>query len=319
MIRQSSNFPVQILECEKFPPLLADALKSSRSKLYYRGTLPDFGKSWIAIVGTRRPSVFAKDVCKRLVENLRGTDAVVVSGLAQGIDSFCHFAAIENEIPTVAVIAQGIEAPIGGSRRDLAKKILESGGAILSEYPGRNPPLKFMFPARNRIIAGLCKSTTLVESKSHGGGMITVRAAQDFGRKVLAIPGNLLSETSQGPNFCIESRKAEAIWKFQNFAAQSGVQRLSEAFLKNPAQTGIELPEQTQKFFAQHSGFTHSLDTLCTRSSLPVSAVLAILTELEIAGLVHSDDGNSFHFSLKGSPRACSRSSFKFSAPDSSP
>lgn len=308
MIRQISNFPVRILDRENFPPLLASAFESSRPttlpRLYFRGSLPNFQSSWIAMVGTRRPSAFAQDICRRLVENLRGTDAVVVSGLAQGIDSFCHLAAIEKGIPTVAVIAQGIEAPIGGSRRDLALKILEAGGAILSEYPDKNPPLKFMFPARNRIIAGLCKSTTLVESKPHGGGLITVKAAQTFRRKILAVPGNLLFETSQGPNLCAASRVAEPVWQFSNFGEQCGAQRLSDISSENSAMGGIELPDSAKKFFKENAGFTHSLDSLCTRSSLPVSAVLAILTELEIAGLVHSDDGNAFHFS-KESSLAC--------------
>lgn len=295
MERKTSNFPTRILERKFFPEVLLE-LSNPPERLYVRGELPKFDRSWIAMVGTRRPSPYAEDICRKLVQRLRGTDAVVVSGLAQGIDSFCHASAIAEGIPTVAVIAQGLDVPLEGSRSALAKKILESGGAILTEYPAKIPPAKFTFPARNRIIAGLCKSTTLVESKVSGGGMHTVRHAQKLGRPVLCVPGNILFETSQGPNREISQKRAHPVWEFESFPELCGARRLSDPTSSEIFNTGINLGKDAQRLFLENAGFTSSVEALCAHSGLPVSRLLAILTELEIAGLVRSRDGSEFHF-----------------------
>lgn len=296
MENQISKFPVSAFQKEDFPKPLSEISRPPKI-LYCRGTLPDFGKSWIAMVGTRRPSPAAEEICKRLVMNLTGTDAVLVSGLAQGIDSFCHAAAVRFGIPTVAVIAQGIETEIGGSRGKVALDILKSGGAILSEYPGKTAPLKFMFPERNRIIAGLCKSTTIVESKLSGGGTITAEFAKKFHRKLLCIPGSPLAENSQGPNSYIARRDAEAVWDFQNFADFCGAKRTADVNPSEAVKTGIRLSEETFRLYEECSGFSYSLEAICQKANLPPPKVLAILTELEIAGLVHARDGVFFHFS----------------------
>ena len=294
---KSNNFPVPELQRKDFPKALVE-IPGAPEILYYRGNLPSFQSSWIAMVGTRRASPQAEDICQKLVQNLRGTDGVIVSGLAQGIDTFCHSAALHFHIPTVAVIAQGIEAEITGSRKILAHRILEAGGAILSEYPGDTASLKFMFPTRNRIIAGLSKSVTLVESKRHGGGMITVDYAQKFSRKILAVPGGILVPQAEGPNCCIAKGIANAIWNPEDFSDLCGAKRLSDPSAADLLHMGISLSPKAQKLFSENAGFTHSLDELCTNSGLPISELLTILTEMEIAGIVHSKDGNWFHFSV---------------------
>lgn len=297
---KASNFPVHVLEREFFPKRLLE-LSRPPGRLYFRGNLPDFDKSWIAMVGTRRPSPHAEGICERLVANLRGTDAIVVSGLAQGIDSFCHMQAIRSHIPTVAVIAQGIEADIGGSRGIIARQILHDGGAILSEYPERIPSQKFMFPERNRIIAGLCKSATLIESRESGGGMLTVRYAQGLKRPVLCVPGNILASTSEGPNRCIAKREAVPVWRPEDFPDLCGAKRLSDPTPEDLFRAGIRIENDAWTLFRKCAGFTHTLETLRQDSGISISRLLAILTELEIAGLVHSKDGNEFHFLTAGS------------------
>lgn len=196
----------------------------------------------------------------------------------------------------VAVIAQGIEAGIGGSRLSLAKRILQNGGAILSEYAGKTPPFKFMFPARNRIIAGLCKSTTLVESGESGGGMLTVRIAQKLKRRILGVPGNFLFETSQGPNRLIAKKEALPVWFPEDFPELCGARRFSDPKPEDLFRTGIQLGESAQRLFREHAGFTYTLETLREHSRFPMPKLLAILTELEIAGFVSSKDGYEFHF-----------------------
>ena len=157
---------------EEYPLLLGESIYKPK-QLYAMGTLPPPTSVGIAMVGTRRPGNSAQELCRRLVGALRGTDAVVVSGLAQGIDSLCHEAALEAGIPTVAVLAQGLGTKIEGSRGELARRILERGGAIVSEFEPDTPAYKGNFPARNRIISGLSRATVIVQSKAKGGALIT--------------------------------------------------------------------------------------------------------------------------------------------------
>ena len=141
------------------------------------------------MVGTRRPTRNAQELCRRLVKSLQGTRAVVVSGLAQGIDSYCHEAALEFGIPTIAVIAQGLDVAIPGERRELARRIVESGGCIMSEYENDFPAFKGNFPARNRIISGLGDCLIVMEARTRSGSMTTVQHALNQGKDVFVYPG----------------------------------------------------------------------------------------------------------------------------------
>jgi DNA processing protein len=120
---EPNQFPLSLKESPLAPPLL-----------YYRGNLPASDCIGIATVGPRRPTSYAREICRRLVKSLQGTQAVVVSGLAQGIDYYCHEAALDFGIPTIAVIAQGLGVPIPGDRATLARRIIEAGGCIMTEY-----------------------------------------------------------------------------------------------------------------------------------------------------------------------------------------
>ena len=266
-------------------------------QLYYKGVLPAFDKSWIAIVGTRRPSPFGEAICKALIHSLKNTDAVVVSGLAQGIDSFCHEAALAEGLPTIAVVAQGLGIPFGGSREILARKIIEARGGVISEYEESIPSQKFTYPARNRIIAGLSKSTTVVESKLKGGALITAGFAIVSNRKLLCIPGSILSETSQGTNRLIKTKQAEAIWNAEDFPDLAGAKKSGDLTKSSAAKTGIKLSPKAESVFNANAGFTPTLSEILESSGFAIAELLAILTELEIAGLVQSKEGDAFHFS----------------------
>ncbi len=148
-----------------FPESLQKSIHCPKS-LFIKGTLPDKNTVGVALVGTRRPSVSAPLLCDLLVKSLRGTNAVVISGLAQGIDSLCHEAALKYGIPTIAVLGQGLNSEIGGSRKILAQKIIEQGGALVSTFENDSPAFKWQFPLRNGIIVGLSKTTVVIESKT---------------------------------------------------------------------------------------------------------------------------------------------------------
>jgi DNA processing protein len=166
--------------------------------LYVRGTLPK--DSLVAIVGTRKATDYGLKATYQISSGLAKTGAVIVSGLALGIDAMAHRAALDAGGRTVAVLASGLDQIYPSSNRALAEQILDTGGALVSEYEPGTPPLKYHFPERNRIIAGLCMGVMVTESPLGGGAMITVARAADAGRVLMAVPGNITSPSSAGPN-----------------------------------------------------------------------------------------------------------------------
>jgi len=293
MLSKDSN--TRILTKEEYPTLLRTSQFAPR-QLFVKGALPKDSTVKIAMVGTRRPSPHSEELCKKLVKNLRGTNAVVVSGLAQGIDSFCHQAALDFGIPTVAVLAQGLNAPIGGSRGQIAEAILKAGGALVSEVEGNTPSYKSAFPARNRIIEGLSQTTVVVESKAEGGALITANFCLQEGRDLLCIPGDFDRETARGTNALLRAGKAKPIWASEDFADLCGAIRDADYTLAELHSTGASLSPEADLLFNKNVGFSRTLEELQKAFPFSLPALLAILTELEIAGLTHSRDGLSFHF-----------------------
>lgn len=297
--RKAEEYVSQELEPKLFPLLLGES--SLRPKrLFYKGALPEKDSIGIAMVGTRRPGSSAPELCRRLVHSLKGTKAVIVSGLAQGIDSYCHEAALEAGLPTIAVIAQGIDARIPGERADLARRILESGGAILSEYAGDQASLKGMFPARNRIISGLSRATVLVQSKNKGGALITADYCLGEGKLLLAVPGDFDSEVACGPNLYLDCGKAKPIFLPESLRVQAGIPLTAHSqeapSLQNLAHTGCQLSQEATMIFTKFNGFRKTFSEIQADCNFKTGNILAILTELEIAGLVQTQDNYQFYF-----------------------
>jgi DNA processing protein len=154
----------------------------------------------VAVVGTRKASDYGLKATYQITSGLAKSGAIIVSGLALGIDAMAHRAALDAGGKTVAVLACGLDEVYPTSNRALAEEILESGGALVSEYEPGTPPLKHHFPERNRIIAGLSMGVLVTESPLGGGAMITVARASDAGRILMAVPGNITSPNAAGPN-----------------------------------------------------------------------------------------------------------------------
>ncbi len=298
--RKDTQDPFQIhkIAPEDFPLLLKES-KLRPKRLFYRGILPTADHIGIAMVGTRRPNNSARELCKQLVNSLRGTKAVVVSGLAQGIDSFCHEAALDAGLKTIAVIAQGLEARIHGSQAELAQRIVEEGGAVLTEYENDMPSYKGTFPARNRIISGLSRATVLVQSGyPKGGAMITARYCLDEGKLLLAVPGNFDSEAASGPNHFLDEGKAKPVFLPESLRTVAGIPMETELApsLKSLAGMGCNLSSEAEALFKRNNRFRKTFSDLLKESNLLAGNLLAILTELEIAGLVQTQDNYQFYF-----------------------
>ena len=164
-----------------YPPLLRE-IYDPPAMLFYRGTLPDPEKPLVAVVGTRKPSAKAAERAYCLGRELGEAGLPVISGLALGIDSMAHRGNMDGHSFTIAVLGSGPDNIYPVSNRDLARRILETGGLILSEYPPGTGPLKGNFPARNRIISAMARGTVIVEAPEKSGALITARFALEHGR-----------------------------------------------------------------------------------------------------------------------------------------
>ncbi|MCX7025529.1 MAG: DNA-processing protein DprA [Spirochaetes bacterium] len=180
-------YPAALAETSR-PPFL----------LYYRGRMPDPDAPAIAIVGTRYPTGAGLDEAARLSGAAAEAGIQVVSGLARGIDAAAHSGAVEAGYPTFAVLACGVDSVYPQRNRGLASRMIETGGAILSEYPPGTQPLPFRFPERNRIIAGLCFAVIVVEAPERSGALITAQFALDEGRDVCVAASRLSGPRSAG-------------------------------------------------------------------------------------------------------------------------
>jgi DNA processing protein len=187
---QNTAYPDQLRQIDNPPKYL-----------YIRGTLPK--DSLVAIVGTRKATNYGLKATYQITSGLAKTGAVIVSGLALGIDAIAHRAALDAGGKTVAVLACGLDQIYPASNHDLAEEILETGGALVSEYEPGTPPLKHHFPERNRIIAGLSMGVIVTESPREGGAMITASRATSENRVLMAVPGNITSPNSAGANYIL--------------------------------------------------------------------------------------------------------------------
>lgn len=175
-------------------------------KLFYIGAEPNFNQKTLAVVGSRKFSTYGKQACEYIIEGLQGYPITIISGLALGIDSIAHNKAIECGLYCIAVPGSGL-APhtlYPPKNHRLAEKILENGGCLISEFEPEMPALPWMFPQRNRIMAGLCDAVLIIEAEEKSGTLITARLALDYNREVFTIPHSIFSQTGTGVNKLIK-------------------------------------------------------------------------------------------------------------------
>ena len=187
---------------EHFPPKLKE-IPDAPEHLYVEGELPEPEKYiYLGVVGSRKHSSYGKVACEDLIKGLSGQPIVIVSGLALGIDAVAHTSALEAGLFTVAVPGSGLapEVLYPKSHFRLARDIIDSGGALLSEFEPEFKATPWSFPKRNRIVAGLCDAVLVIEATEKSGALITAKLATGYNRDVLAVPGSIYSEQSKGPN-----------------------------------------------------------------------------------------------------------------------
>src|SRR3989344_5285612 len=192
-------YPMDNLLPDEYPPLLRE-INDPPKTLYLRGTLPPPETKLLTVVGSRRMSRYGKDACEYLLQGLAGYPIAIVSGLALGIDGVAHKAALSAGLPTVAVPGSGLDDSVLYPRAHLglAREILNKGGALMSEFDPLWKPRPESFPQRNRIMAGMCHATLIIEAGVQSGTLITARLASEYNRELLILPHSIFSEGGAG-------------------------------------------------------------------------------------------------------------------------
>jgi DNA processing protein len=296
---------VVTLSSEAYPSLLKQ-ISDPPLVLYVKGDSALLSRHAIAIVGSRRPSAYGSSVAHRLAGDLAQRGLVVVSGMARGIDSAAHRGALEAAGKTVAVLGSGIDVIYPRENKGLSERIVESG-AMISEFPFGTHPAPENFPIRNRVISGLSLGTLIVEAAEYSGSLITARLALDQNREVFAVPGNITSAQSFGPNLLIkQGAKLVDQWLdvIEEFPGAIRMQLLPPAAASEttaPATPG-GTPALESGLSGDEKAVYESLrvdealyvDSICGGVSLPQSRVLAALLTLEMNGLVRQLPGMNF-------------------------
>ncbi len=261
--------------------------------LFYKGTSPLQRPYMLAIVGTRKPSAHGVAICEEIVEGLQGYDVLVVSGLAYGIDATAHKQCVKSGIETIGVLGHGLSQIYPAQHRSLAKQMLEHGG-LLTEYTHQEGPDREHFPARNRIIAGLCDALVVVETPQSGGSMISANMAVDYNKDVFAIPGRPKDERSKGCNQLIKTQRAQLIESAEDLINAMNWEKEDRS--KNvQRQLFVELDEQEQQLvnlLKEQESLT--IDQLAYHTQLQASSLAALLLGLEFKGAVRMLPGKKY-------------------------
>ncbi len=273
-----------------YPPLLKE-IKSPPEQLFILGDLPPLDAPTIAVVGARRCTNYGARVAHEITLALAQAGIVIVSGLAYGIDQTAHTATLDAQGKTIAVLGCGLDQLTSTEQKLLAKRILESQGAIVSEFALGAPPFKANFPRRNRIISGLSLGTLVIEATASSGSLITAKFALDQGREVFAVPGSIHSETSRGTNGLLKTgaHVVTSAHDVLDVLGLSGVALTREATVPPKAETkeeAILLPLLTKQ--------PVHLDEIIRKSGLPTSTVSSCLMMMEIKAKVRHVGGNYY-------------------------
>jgi DNA processing protein len=291
---EQTNVELIFFTDKRYPSRLK-TIEDAPSLLYVKGNVDFEASKAVAIVGTRRATDYGKLCVEEFVKELAPHNALIVSGLAYGIDIQAHKQALKNKLSTIGILGSGIDNIYPSAHTETAKKMLDQGG-LVSENPFGTKPDAHNFPARNRIIAGLCDALIVVEAGETGGALITAEIANSYNKDVFAFPGNIGQSYSLGCNNLIKSNKAHLITSVKDLEFVMGW----DASVKEPARkefmqlTDYEEPEKTVlKVLLDHQGVL-MIDELSWRTTLPVGQLASVLLGLEFKGVIQSLPGKLY-------------------------
>lgn len=284
------RYPVRLRECDDAPVIL-----------YYYGNANLNARRVVSIVGTRRITDHGRDVCRRMVEQLAQCcpGLVVVSGLAYGVDVQAHRTALDCGLPTVGILAHGLDRIYPSMHREVASRMVSGGGGLLTEYMSRSHMDKWNFVQRNRIVAGICDAVIVVESAAKGGSLITAGLAGGYQREVFAVPGRPTDAFSEGCNELIRQNKAQLITRTEDLVCAMGWDK--DALMHRQLAQGLQLEafptlspqEQTLVDTLKRDDYK-PIDQIAREAGMTVGEATGLLLALELTGVVRMKGGSSF-------------------------
>jgi DNA processing protein len=299
---------ILVLDDGVYPSLLRE-IYDPPIALYVKGAWSEcLNQPCVAIVGSRKSSTYGQNAALMLARDLAQRGVTVVSGFARGIDAAAHRGAMEAGGRTIAVLGTGIDETYPRDHKKLGEEILERGGAMVSQFPLRTPPVSENFPYRNRIISGLSLGVVVVEAAENSGSLITARLAIEQNREVFAVPGNITSRNSFGTNYLIKGAGAKLVQQWQDIAAELPPQIAARLLPPPLGQKKKEksLADQLAMVPQGLTGFEQSvfkllsaddpahIDALVDKSRLTISNLTAALLTLEMRDLVRALPGKCF-------------------------
>lgn len=263
--------------------------------LYCLGTADLNPDRSVAIVGTRHATAIGRDNTGQMVRELKSYTPHIVSGLAYGIDAAAHAAALDFGLPTVAVLGHGLDRIYPAANRPLAKRILENGGALVTEYPSGTSINPRYFPARNRIIAAMSDATLVMEASEKGGALITAAIANSYHRDVFAVPGRLGDTYSKGTNNLIATNRALLVRGARDMAFQLGWPIEGEQLALGEMKAEEPLSRDEQRVVDCLKENDHmTLDELASAVGFSLAKTASILFNLEMSNRIHTLPGHSY-------------------------
>ena len=288
----NQNFPIRKLLPDEIPVQLME-IPQPPKQLYIRFNLPSTDTKYLCVVGSRRYTFYGKEACEKLIGGLRGYDITIVSGLAIGIDAIAHEAALKNNLKTVALPGSGLdcEAIHPSANLDLAKRILQAGGALLAEFEPDFKATRYAFPQRNRLAAGLSQAVLIIEGETKSGTLITARLATEYNKDVLALPGSIFNKTSEGPHKLIRLgatpiTNSGELLEALGFADPNA----------NPKNLQFEYDNCSleEKIIIKILNEPKPKDEVIQECGLPINEANAVLSVMELKGLLGENLGELF-------------------------
>jgi DNA processing protein len=280
---QDKDYPSRLRNCLDSPIML-----------YYKGNAEINMPRVIGIVGTRSATDYGKEICNKIISELVDHQIMIVSGLAYGIDSCAHRAAIASGIPTVGVLGHGLDRIYPAQNKGLAEKMIHHGG-LLTDFMSETKPDRENFPQRNRIIAGLCDAIVVVEAARKGGALITADIANSYNRDVFAVPGKIGDIYSEGSNLLIKINKAALIQSGEDIRYMMGWDSQKTGKPSQQRKLFIEMtPEEEIIVKILNNEGETGIDDLTIMSGLSMSKCSAALLNLEFEGVIKSLPGKMY-------------------------
>lgn len=278
------DYPSRLKYCSDGPILM-----------YYKGNADLNCEKIIGIVGTRKPSDYGKQLTKDLVEGLSESGALILSGLAYGVDVLAHKAALDNNLQTVGVVGHGLDRMYPQLHDKVAKRMINQGGLLTDFMSGTNPDA-VNFPKRNRIVAGLCDALVVIESKRTGGSLITATIANSYNKDVFAFPGRAGDEIAEGCNGLIKRNRAALIENAEDLLYAMQWQEKDKPKSKSKQVPLLLNLSEEEKIIVSLFSEKKSIhvDEICQATQLPVSKVSAYLLQLEFSNIIRSRPGKLY-------------------------